>query len=277
MSCSIAQSLMRLSPIRPPKLILARLTTVLIIASPSIDSVNLRAGSPYRIFGLMSGIPMMIGGHKSDWVVTGMFSTRDDLRARDPTDQLVEGPYCQTEVVQQTYTTGPEIWQQTKKVGGRNGFVCLTGTGGTLDGVTCYLKGVSNGKVKCFLAEPPGSVLYSFIKSGRKLIDRTGSSITKEINSGLIDDAIYVSDEESIEMVYRMLDEEGIYLSASSALNVVAAVKMAEQMGKGKRIVTMLCNSASKYQSKLFSKSWLESKNLYCSIPERLKKYAILD
>ncbi|CAH7687739.1 cysteine synthase [Phakopsora pachyrhizi] len=195
----------------------------------------------------------------------------DDLRARDPTDQLVEGPYCQTEVVQQKYTTGPEIWQQTKKVGGLNGFVCLTGTVGTLDGVTRYLKGVSNGKVRCFLADPPGSVLYSFIKSGRKLIDRTGSSITKEINSGLIDDAIYVSDEESIEMVYRMLDKEGIYLSASSALNVVAAVKMAEQMGKGKRIVTMLCNSASKYQSKLFLKSWLESKNLYCSIPERLK------
>ncbi|KAI8461934.1 tryptophan synthase beta subunit-like PLP-dependent enzyme [Phakopsora pachyrhizi] len=213
----------------------------------------------------MSGIPMMIGGHKSDWVVTGMLSTRgsgshsamNDLRARDPTDQLVEGPYCQTEVVQkdyaqQTYTTGPEIWQQTKKVGGLNGFVCLTGTGGTLDGVTRYLKGVSDGE---------GQVT---------------NNLQPEINSGLIDDAIYVSDEESIEMVYRMLDKEGIYLSASSALNVVAAVKMAEQMGKGKRIVTMLCNSASKYQSRLFLKSWLESKNLYSSIPERLKKYAIL-
>ncbi|CAH7685796.1 tryptophan synthase beta subunit-like PLP-dependent enzyme [Phakopsora pachyrhizi] len=201
---------------------------------------------------------------------------KEHLKARDPTDQLVEGPYSQTEVVQQTYTTGPEIWQQTKKFGGLDGFVCSTGTGGTLDGVTRYLKGVSNGKVRCFLADPLGSVLYSFIKSGRKLIDRTGSSITKEIDSGLIDDAIYVSDEESIEMVYRMLDEEGIYLSASSALNVVAAVKMEEQMGKGKRIVTMLCDSASKYQSKLFSESWLESKNLYSSIPERLKKYAIL-
>ncbi|CAH7675998.1 tryptophan synthase beta subunit-like PLP-dependent enzyme, partial [Phakopsora pachyrhizi] len=186
-------------------------------------------------------------------------------------------------------TTGPEVWQQTKKVGGLDGFVCSTGTGGTLAGVTRYLKGVSDGKVRCFLADPPGSVLYSFIKSGGKLIDRTGSSITEgigqgrvtnnlrpEIDSGLIDDAIYVSDEESIEMVYRMLDEEGIYLGASSALNVVAAVKMAEQMGKGKRIVTMLCDSASKYQSRLFSKSWLESKNLYSSIPERLKKYAIL-
>ncbi|KAI8459242.1 tryptophan synthase beta subunit-like PLP-dependent enzyme [Phakopsora pachyrhizi] len=208
----------------------------------------------------MSGIPMIIGGHKSDWAVTGMFSTRgsgshsamNDLRARDPTDQLVEGPYCQTEVVQQTYTTGPEIWQQIKKVGGLDGFVCLTGTGGTLDGFTRYLKGVSDGK---------GQVT---------------NNLQPEIGSGLIDDAIYISDEESIEMVYRMLDKEGIYLSASSALNVFAAVKMAEQMGKGKRIATMLCNSASKYQSKLFSKSWLESKNLYSSIPERLKKYAIL-
>ncbi|KAI8446342.1 tryptophan synthase beta subunit-like PLP-dependent enzyme [Phakopsora pachyrhizi] len=225
----------------------------------------------------MSGIPMMIGGHKSDWVVTGMFSTRgsgphsamNDLRARDPTDQLVEGPYCQTEVVQvmiklrarqssldgmgeQTYTTGPEIWQQTKKVGGLDGFVCLTGTGGTLDGVTRYLKGVSNGK------------------------GRVTNNLQPEIYSGLIDDAIYLSDEESIEMVYTMLDKEVIYLSASSALNVVAAVKMAEQMGKGKRIVTMLCNSASKYQSRLFSKSWLESKNLYSSIPERLKKPKIM-
>ncbi|CAH7667715.1 tryptophan synthase beta subunit-like PLP-dependent enzyme [Phakopsora pachyrhizi] len=218
-------------------------------------------------------------------------SILNDLRARDPTDQLVEGPYCQTEVVQvriklrarQSSLDGmgevrfrPEIWQQTKKVGGLNGFVCLTGTGGTLDGVTRYLKGVSNGKVRCFLADPLKSVLYSFIKSGRKLIDRTESSITKEIDSGLIDDAIYVSDEESIEMVYRMLDKEGIYLSVSSALNAIAAVKMAEQMGKGKRILTMLCDSASKYQSRLFSKSWLESKNLYSSIPERLKKYAIL-
>ncbi|KAI8453058.1 tryptophan synthase beta subunit-like PLP-dependent enzyme [Phakopsora pachyrhizi] len=222
-----------------------------------VDTSQVDDSSPYRIFGLISGIPMMIGGHKSDWVVTGMFSTRvtpcptlspgsDDeedkehLKARDPTDQLVEGPYCQTEVV------------QTKKVGGLNGFVCLTGTVGTLDGVTRYLMGVSNGK------------------------GRVTNNLQPEINSGLIDDAIYVSDEESIEMVYRMLDKEGIYLSASSALNVVAAVKMAEQMGKGKRIVTMLCNSASKYQSKLFLKSWLESKNLYCSIPERLKKYAIL-
>ncbi|KAH9813559.1 tryptophan synthase beta subunit-like PLP-dependent enzyme [Melampsora americana] len=174
-------------------------------------------------------------------------------------------------------TTGPEIWQQTE--GKLDGFVCSTGTGGTLAGVTRYLKE----------ADPPGSVLYSYIKSGGKLMDRQGGSITEgigqgrvtenlkpEIEGGLIDDSIFVSDEDSILMVYRMLDEEGIYLGASSALNVAAAVKMAEQLGKGHRIVTMMCDSAAKYQTRLFSKSWLESKGLYDSIPSHLQKYASL-
>lgn len=187
-------------------------------------------------------------------------------------------------------TTGPEIWQQSHGAGGLDGFVCATGTGGTLAGVTRYLKTVSDGKVKCFLADPPGSVLYSYVKSRGELSDRTGGSITEGIGQGritnnlrpeleanLIDDAVFVSDAESIEMVYRMLDEEGLYLGASSALNVVAAVKMAEQIGKGNRIVTILCDGASKYQSRLFSRSWLESKDLWNSLPNRLKKYASLE
>ncbi|KAG0143742.1 hypothetical protein CROQUDRAFT_724392 [Cronartium quercuum f. sp. fusiforme G11] len=187
-------------------------------------------------------------------------------------------------------TTGPEIWQQTQSIGGLDGFVCATGTGGTLAGVTRYLKEISGGKVLSFLADPPGSVLYSYIKSGGKLMDRTGGSITEgigqgrvtenlrpEIAAGLIDDAIYVPDEESIVMVYRMLDEEGIYLGASSALNVAAAVKMAEQLGPGHRIVTMMCDDASKYQTRLFSKSWLNSKGLYNVLPSHLRKYASLE
>lgn len=185
-------------------------------------------------------------------------------------------------------TTGPEIWQQTE--GKLDGFICSTGTGGTLAGVTRYLKDVSGGQVKCFLADPPGSVLYSYIKSGGKLMDRQGGSITEgigqgrvtenlkpEIEGGLIDDSVFVTDEESILMVYRMLDEEGIYLGASSALNVAAAVKMAEQLGKGHRIVTIMCDSAAKYQTRLFSKSWLESKGLYDFIPSHLQKYASLN
>ncbi|KAI5287199.1 Cysteine synthase 1, partial [Ascosphaera atra] len=138
-------------------------------------------------------------------------------------------------------TTGPEIWAQTK--GKIDAFTCSTGTGGTFAGTTRFLKTASEGRVKCVLADPPGSVLYSYITSARQKMDRSGSSITEGIGQGrvtdnlaqdldLIDDAVHIPDEKSIEMVYRCLDEEGLYLGASSALNVVAAKEVAEKMGK---------------------------------------------
>ncbi|KAG9293856.1 hypothetical protein G9A89_019194 [Geosiphon pyriformis] len=181
-------------------------------------------------------------------------------------------------------TTGPEIWEQTN--GHIDGFTCATGTGGTLAGVTRFLK-EKNPEVKSFIADPPGSVLYSYFKSGGKLIERTGSSITEGIGQGritsnlqpdvaLIDDALHIPDEKSIEMVYRLLDEEGLYMGASSALNVVAAVEMAKILGPGKNIVTILCDGAYRYQSRLFSRKWLESKNLITAIPENLHKYIVL-
>ncbi|KAF9584483.1 hypothetical protein BGW38_006299 [Lunasporangiospora selenospora] len=183
-------------------------------------------------------------------------------------------------------TTGPEIWQQLD--GNVDGFTCATGTGGTLAGIARFLKEKSQGKTKIFLADPPGSVLYSFIKSGGKLNERGGSSITEGIGQGrvtdnlqpdikLIDDALQIPDTDSLRMVYRLLDEEGIYVGASSALNVVAAVEMAKKLGPGKNIVTILCDGAYRYQSRLFSKKWIESKGLSDAIPEHLKKYATLD
>ncbi|KAG0265056.1 Cysteine synthase 1 [Actinomortierella ambigua] len=183
-------------------------------------------------------------------------------------------------------TTGPEIWDQLD--GQVDGFTCATGTGGTLAGTARFLKDKSGGKTKVFLADPPGSVLFKYIKSGGTLIERGGSSITEGIGQGrvtdnlqpdleLIDDALQIPDEESIKMVYRLLDEEGIYVGASSALNVVAAVEMAKKLGPGKNIVTMLCDGAYRYQSRLFSKKWLASKNLADAIPSHLKKYATLD
>lgn len=182
-------------------------------------------------------------------------------------------------------TTGPEIWEQTD--GLVDGFTCSTGTGGTLAGVTRFLKG-KNPKIKSFIADPPGSVLYNYFKSGGKVLnERSGSSITEGIGQGrvttnlqqdvdLIDDALYISDEKSIEMVYRLLDEEGLYVGASTALNVVAAVEMAKILGPGKKIVTVLCDGAYRYQSRLFSRKWLESKELLHAIPEHLKKYIVL-
>ncbi|ORX46733.1 cysteine synthase [Hesseltinella vesiculosa] len=180
-------------------------------------------------------------------------------------------------------TTGPEIMAQTN--GEVDGFVCATGTGGTLAGTARYLKEQKGDKVKVFLADPPGSVLYSYFTTGK--FDREGGSITEGIGQGritdnldqdkdLIDGAFCIPDEESVHMLYRLLDEEGIYVGASSALNVVAAAKMAKQLGPGKKIVTILCDGAYRYQSRLFSRQWLESKKLLTAIPEHLQKYVVL-
>ncbi|KAI0071476.1 cysteine synthase [Panus rudis PR-1116 ss-1] len=183
-------------------------------------------------------------------------------------------------------TTGPEIWEQTE--GKVDAFTCATGTGGTLAGVGKYLKEKSQGKTQIWLADPPGSVLHSYIQSGGKLVERSGSSITEGIGQGRItqnlgtlikdiDNSLNIPDEDSIAMLYDLLDSEGLYLGASSALNVVAAVKLAEKLGPGHTIATILCDGAYRYQSRLFSKKWLEAKGLQDAIPAHLKKYAVLD
>ncbi|KAJ1986018.1 Cysteine synthase 1 [Dimargaris cristalligena] len=190
-------------------------------------------------------------------------------------------------------TTGPEIWAQT---GGTDqtdptgppldAFTCATGTGGTLAGTARYLK-ERDPRIRIVLADPPGSVLHSYIQSGGQLTERQGSSITEGIGQGrvtdnlrpdigLIDDSVYIPDELTISTLYRLLDEEGIYIGASSALNVAAAVEVAKQIGPNKTIVTMICDGAYRYQSRLFSRKWLESKNLLTAIPDHLQKYIVL-
>lgn len=182
-------------------------------------------------------------------------------------------------------TTGPEIWAQTE--GKLDAFTCATGTGGTLAGVTRYLKTKSEGQVKCFLADPPGSVLHSYIQSGGQMSERKGGSITEGIGQGrvtnnlapeieMLDGSVHVPDVESIEMVYRCLDEEGLYLGASSCLNVVAAKMVAEKLGKGSTVVTILCDGAYRYADRLFSRKWLTDKKLLDAIPQHLQKYIVL-
>ncbi|KAI5211579.1 cysteine synthase [Aureobasidium subglaciale] len=182
-------------------------------------------------------------------------------------------------------TTGPEIWNQT--AGKIDAFTCASGTAGTIAGITRYLKTVSDGRVKCFLADPPGSVLHSYIQSGGELTERKGSSITEGIGQGrvtdnlkpdidLLDGSLHIPDEQSIEMVYRCLDEEGLYLGASSALNVAAARNVAQKLGPGHTVVTILCDGAYRYADRLFSRKWLESKKLVDAIPEKLHKYIVL-
>lgn len=184
-------------------------------------------------------------------------------------------------------TTGPEILKQIEDKGlTLDAFTCSTGTGGTYSGVAKYLKEATESKCKLVVADPPGSVIYSYIKTGQ--LQRSGDSFTEGIGQGRItdnmkegiavtDDAVFVPDEETIVMLFRLLDEEGLFVGGTSALNVVAAAKVAQSLPEGSNVATILCDSGHKYAEKVYSKSWLKSKNLYDVLPENLKKYASLD
>ncbi|KAI9828591.1 MAG: Cysteine synthase 1 [Phylliscum demangeonii] len=186
-------------------------------------------------------------------------------------------------------TTGPEIWAQT--AGGRlDAFTCATGTGGTLAGVTRYLKMASRGRVQCYLADPPGSVLHAYRQQGGRgpvVGGRSGSSITEGIGQGrvtanlqpemeLLDGSMRIEDPDTIAMVYRCLHEEGLYLGASSALNVEAARQLALKLGPGHTVVTVLCDGAYRYADRLFSRSWLVQTGLLEAVPQHLHKYIVL-
>lgn len=165
-------------------------------------------------------------------------------------------------------TTGPEIWEQT---GGQvNAFISAVGTGGTIAGISRYLK-EKNASIHVRLADPFGSGLYSYITSGQ--ISSTGSSMTEGIGimrltanfkEAHIDDAVQVTDQDMISMLYHLAKEEGLLVGTSAALNVFAAYKYAlENKGKGLKIVTILCDSALRYQSRLFNPAYLDEKNLH--------------
>lgn len=154
-------------------------------------------------------------------------------------------------------------------------FVCATGTGGTLAGTGRYLKEASGGRVKVFLADPPGSVLHSWVQTGA--LERTGSSITEGIGQGRVTDnlkgtaldgSVLIEDARTVEAVYSLLRSEGLFIGASSALNCVAAGDVARKLGKGCTVVTMVCDGAHRYASRLFSKKWLEAKGLLSAVPK---------
>ncbi|GMM33676.1 hypothetical protein DASC09_010010 [Saccharomycopsis crataegensis] len=182
-------------------------------------------------------------------------------------------------------TTGPEILKQLD--GKVHGFTCSTGTGGTFAGTSRYLKSQLKNKIKIVVADPPGSCVYAFVKSNGKSLDNSGSSFTEGIGQAritenlkpdieIIDDAVKIPDAETITMLYELLDAEGLYVGGTSALNVVAATKVAEMLPEGSNVVTIVADSAHKYADRIFSVSWLKSKKLFDSIPDNLKKYAIL-
>ncbi|MBW4546635.1 MAG: cysteine synthase A [Symplocastrum torsivum CPER-KK1] len=163
-------------------------------------------------------------------------------------------------------TTGREIWEQTE--GKVDAWVTATGTGGTLAGVSLFLK-EKNSNIKTVVADPMGSGLYSYVKTGE--IHTEGSSITEGIGNSRItanmedvpiDDAIQVDDREAVRVIYQLLRKDGLFLGGSSGINVGAAVALAQEMGPGHTIVTILCDGGARYQSRLFNQEWLASKGL---------------
>ena len=163
-------------------------------------------------------------------------------------------------------STGPEIWEQT---GGKvDGFTCAIGTGGTLAGVSLYLKS-KNRSVRTAAADPMGAAMYHWIK--HKELKSEGSSITEGIGLGRvtknvegapIDDAYRIPDTEALPIVFSLLKDEGLCLGGSSGINVAGAIRLARDLGPGHTVVTILADSGTRYQSKLFNPDFLRAKGL---------------
>ncbi len=169
-------------------------------------------------------------------------------------------------------TTGPEIWAQTD--GRIDAFVAASGTGGTIAGVSEYLKSRRQ-SVRIVLADPPGSSLYSYIRTGTLQATGAGSitegigiaRVTANLKDAPIDDAVHIEDADTVRYVYRLLREEGLFLGGTSGINVAAAVRVARELGPGHTIVTVLCDSGARYQSRLFNPEWLEQKGFAAFAP----------
>jgi cysteine synthase A len=164
-------------------------------------------------------------------------------------------------------STGPEIWQQT---GGRvDAWVAATGTGGTYAGVALYLK-EQNPAVRCVLADPHGSSLYSWatagslVSEGSSITEGIGNSrVTANLEGAPVDDAVRVADQAALDTIYALLWQEGLFLGGSVGINVAAAVETARRMGPGHTIVTVLCDSGDRYRSRLYDGVWLAEKGLH--------------
>ncbi|MCA9510088.1 MAG: cysteine synthase A [Myxococcales bacterium] len=164
-------------------------------------------------------------------------------------------------------STGPEIWQQT---GGKvDGFVCAIGTGGTLSGVGLHLK-ERDPNVKIGLADPRGACMYEYFAHGR-LEATPGGSISEGIGQGRVtgnvdgapvDFPFSIPDEEALPILFDVLKEEGLCLGGSTAINLAGAKRLAQELGPGHTIVTILCDGGQRYQSKLFNPEFLKAKGL---------------
>jgi cysteine synthase A len=177
-------------------------------------------------------------------------------------------------------STAPEIWEQT--AGKVDAFISASGTGGTISGVSRYLKSKRRG-IKIFVVDPPGSGLYNFVTrvrtceggenmcfhpfffaqgdmaatQGHSEVEGIGIlRLTSNFKAAQVDGAVVCTDQEAVDMTYFLLKHEGLYVGPSAGLNVAGAVKLARQLGPGHTIVTVLCDTGDRYITKFFDKSW---------------------
>jgi cysteine synthase A len=163
-------------------------------------------------------------------------------------------------------STGPEIWQQCE--GRVDAWVAATGTGGTYAGVALYLK-EQDPRVRCVLADPCGSALYSWATEGtlraegNSVTEGIGNSrVTANLEGAPVDDAVRIHDQDALDTIYALLREEGLFMGGSVGINVAAAVETARRLGPGHRIVTVLCDGGDRYRSRLYDRDWLAGRGL---------------
>jgi cysteine synthase A len=205
----------------------------------------------------------------------------DQLRKNEPNGVLFADQWNNLDNAKAHYeSTGPEIWAQT---GGKvDGFVCAVGSGGTLAGISRFLK-EKDKDIFIACADPRGAAMYEWFKNGVAK-STPGGSITEGIGLGRVtaiietakvDDAYLIPDEEAVPLIYDLLEHEGLCLGGSTGINVAGAIRLAKQLGPGKTIVTVLCDSGFRSQSKLFNPEFMRSKNL--PVPTWLEKRSKID
>ncbi|MDP6818996.1 MAG: cysteine synthase A [Alphaproteobacteria bacterium] len=197
----------------------------------------------------------------------------EEIAAKEPNGAIWANQFDNVANRQAHYeTTGPEIWRQT---GGKlDGFVSAVGTGGTLAGIAMHLK-ERNSDIVIGMADPMGAALYNYYAHGE--LKAEGSSITEGIGQGRItanledapiDEPFQIPDEEALPIIFDLVMDEGHVLGGSSGINIAGAIRLAEKLGPGHTIVTILADYGMRYQSKMFNPEFLRAKNL--PVPEWL-------
>jgi cysteine synthase len=205
----------------------------------------------------------------------------DRLRKTEPNGVLFADQWNNLDNRKAHYvSTGPEIWEQT---GGKiDAFICSIGTGGTLAGASAYLREKKK-DIVIAVADPRGAAMYQWFKHGEAKASPGGSitegiglgRVTPVIKDAQVDEAYIIPDEEAVPLIYELLEHEGLCLGGSTGINVAGAIRLARQLGPGHTIVTVLCDSGNRYQSKLFNPAFMRSKNL--PAPEWLERHSKRD